>query len=125
MNRLKIGARLESFGLPLRKALAAAQKLGVGGVQVDAVGDLAPERLSQTGRREFLTILRAYNLQLTAIGCPLRHGLDVAEDQQPRIDHIRNVLSLSFDLGPRIALIEAGRVPEKADDPRNRLLTEA
>jgi sugar phosphate isomerase/epimerase len=125
MNRLKIGVRLDPLGLPLRKALAAAQKLGVGGVQLDAVGDLAPNRLSQTGRRELLTLLRTHNLQLTALGCPLRRGLDVAEDQQPRIEHVRNVLSLSFDLGPRIVVVEAGRIPDKPDDPRDRLLSEA
>jgi sugar phosphate isomerase/epimerase len=125
MNTLKIGIRLESLGLPLRRALQEAQRLGVGGVQVDAVGDLAPNRLSQTGRREFLHLLRAHNLALTAVGCPLRHGLDTAEQQEQRIDHVKKVLTLSFDLGPRVAVVEAGRVPEKDDDPRAGLLSEA
>ena len=31
MNRLKIGIRLESLGLPLRRALREAQQLGVRG----------------------------------------------------------------------------------------------
>src|SRR5437868_5844771 len=101
MKRLTLGIRLESFGLPLRKALAESSRLGVSGVQVDAAGDLSPSQLSQTGRREFRHLLRSYNLELTALGCPLRHGLDIAENQQPRLEHIRNVMSLSFDLGPR------------------------
>ena len=50
MNRLKIGIRLESLGLPLRRALREAQRLGVRGVQADAAGDLSPHALSQTGR---------------------------------------------------------------------------
>ena len=125
MSTLKIGVRLESLGLPLRRALSEAQRLGVGGVQVDATGDLAPDRLSQTGRREFLHLLRAHNLALTAVGCPLRRGLDVAEQQEQRIDHVRKVMSLSFDLGPRIAIVEAGRIPEKDDDSRAGLLAEA
>jgi hypothetical protein len=62
MNPLKIGVRLESLGLPLRRALTEASRLGVAGVQVDAVGDLAPNNLSQTGRREFLHLLRGHNL---------------------------------------------------------------
>src|SRR5439155_26536921 len=41
------------------------------------------------------------------------------------IEHIRSVLSLSFDFGARIATVAAGRIPEDADDPRGRLLTEA
>jgi sugar phosphate isomerase/epimerase len=125
MNRLKIGICLESLGMPLRRALREVQQLGVTGVQADAAGDLSPHTLSQTGRRQFLHLLGSYNLELTALGCPLRRGLDTAEDQQQRIDHTKAVLGLSVDLGARIAIVEAGRVPEKADDPRAVLLTEA
>jgi L-ribulose-5-phosphate 3-epimerase len=125
MNRLKIGIRLESLGLPLRKALQEAARLGVAGVQVDAVGDLAPDTLSQTGRREFRNLLRTYNLELTALGCPLRHGLGEPVNQQPRIEHVRKVLSLAFDLGPRIVVASAGRVPDDANDPGAQRLREA
>lgn len=119
---MKIGIRLESLGLPLRRSLQEAQKLGVGGVQVDAVGDLAPGALSQTGRREFRNLLRAHSVELTALGCPLRHSLDVAEQQQDRIDHIKNVLTLSYDLGARLVVVQAGPVPEKPAESR---MTEA
>src|SRR5262249_60155049 len=76
-----------------------------------------PNQLSQTARRDFRHPLRSHNLELTALGCSLRHGLDTAADQQPRIEHVRKVMALSFDLGPRITIIEAGQVPEKPDDP--------
>src|SRR5260221_7969673 len=103
---MKLGIRLESLGLPLRKALGEASRLGAAGVHVDAAGDLAPDRLSQTGRREFRNLLRSLNLELTALGCPLRRGLDVAENLQPRIEHVRSVMSLSYDLGPRTSIVE-------------------
>ena len=118
MNRLKLGVRLESLGLPLRKALQYVQSLGVGGVQIDPVGDLSPSRLSETGRREFRHLLRSHNLELSALGCPLRRGLDVAEDQQPRLEHVRKVLALSFDLGPRVVIVQAGRIPEDEETER-------
>ena len=92
MNRFKLGIVLETTGLPVRRALQEASRLGVSGVQIDAVGDLAPDRLSDTGRREFRTLLKSYNLELSALNCPLRRGLDVAENLQPRIEHIRKVL---------------------------------
>jgi sugar phosphate isomerase/epimerase len=125
MSKLRVGVRLESLGLPLRQALAEALRLGVGGVQVDAAGALAPNNLSQTGRRELRHLLRAYNLELTALGCLLRRGLDAAENQEARIDHVKKVMSLSFDLGPRLTLVEPGRVPGADEDPRASLLTEA
>ncbi len=125
MTKLKIGVRLESLGLPLRRALQEAERLGVGGVQVDAVGDLAPDTLSQTGRRAFRNLLRAHSLELTALGCALRRGLDAADNQEARIEHVKKVMTLSFDLGPRIAVVQAGQVPENAEEPRARLLAEA
>jgi sugar phosphate isomerase/epimerase len=111
--------------LPFRKALLEAQRLGVAGVQFDAVGDLSPAQLSQTGRRELRNILRSHNLELTAVGCPLRRGLDVAEDQQPRLERIKQAMTLSYDLGARIAIVQAGQVPEDQASTRARLLHDA
>jgi sugar phosphate isomerase/epimerase len=119
---MKLGIRLESMALPLRRALQEAERLGVAGVQIDAAGDLAPDRLSQTGRREFRHLLRAHGLELSAVGSPLRRGLDVAENQQPRIEHVKKVLSLGFDLGCRVVIVQAGPVPGEG---QNSLLTEA
>src|SRR5262249_27460133 len=73
--------------------------------------DLAPERLSQTGRREFRNLLRSHALDLTALGCPLRRGLDQPDDLQPRIEYVRTVMSLSYDLGGRAAIVEMPRLP--------------
>ena len=125
MSRLKVGIRLESLDLPLRRALTEAGRLGVSGVQVDAVGDLAPDALSETGRREFRHRLRSHNLELTALSCPLRRGLDVAENQQPRLEHIQKVMSLSYDLGPRIVIVQAGQIVEDLNDPRMNILRES
>jgi L-ribulose-5-phosphate 3-epimerase len=129
MSRLKIGICLESLGMPLRQALAAAVRTGVTGVQIDAAGDLSPNKLSQTGRRELRHLLGSHDLEVTAVNCPLRRGLDAAEDQQPRIEHVKKVMSLAFELGPRIVVIQAGRVPSEDEEKnltaRSRLLAEA
>jgi L-ribulose-5-phosphate 3-epimerase len=122
---MKIGVRVESMGLPLRRALAEAARMGVAGIQVDAAGDLAPRALTQTGRKELLHLFRSHNLELTALGCPLRFGLDHVENQEARIDHIRSVMDLSFDLGPRRVILQAGRIPDEENDPRRAPMTES
>jgi sugar phosphate isomerase/epimerase len=108
---MKIGIRLESLGLPLRKALPEAARLGVAGVEFDAVGELGPKQLSQSARRELRHMLSGHNLALSALGCPLRRGLDAAEDQDARIEHVQSVMMLSFELGARLVLAPAGRLP--------------
>src|ERR1700722_9313283 len=112
---MKLRIRLESLGLTLRKALAEASRMGAAGVQADAAGDLSPEQLSQTGRREFRNLLRSLDLELIALGCPLRRGLDTSENLQPRIEHVRKVMSLSYDLGARVVVVEMP--PLTADKP--------
>lgn len=122
---MKIGIRLESLGLPFRQALQAAEKLDVRGVQWDAVGDLAPQPLSQTGRRELRHHLANHNVELTALGCPMRRGLNVAENLEARLDHVRQTMQLAVDLGPRIVIVEAGKVADDLDSPANGLLRDS
>jgi sugar phosphate isomerase/epimerase len=122
---LKIGISVKSLGVPLRRGLEEARRLGVSGIEVEALGDLAPNNLSQTGRRAFRHLLKSHGLELTALSCPLRRGLDSAENLQPRIEFLQNVLALSFDLGPRMVVIQAGKIPDKDDDPAAGLLRES
>jgi sugar phosphate isomerase/epimerase len=122
---MKLGIVLESLGLPLRQALAQAAKLGVAGLQVDAARDLSPERLPETARRELKNLLRTFNQQLTALNCPLRHGLDEAENQQPRLEYVRSVMTFAFEMGPRIAVVPCPKLPGESEIERGRLLREA
>lgn len=112
---MKIGVRLECLGLPLRKALDDAARMGVSGVQFDAAADLTPQRLSQTGRRELRQLLSARNLSLSALGCPLRHSLDTFENQEPRLEHVKKVMELAYELGARLIILHAGRLPREGE----------
>jgi sugar phosphate isomerase/epimerase len=125
MTKITIGIQLSSLRLPLREGLEEARRLGVTGVELHAVGDLSPNRLSQTGRRELRHLLRGFGLEVTALNCPLRHGFDTPENLQPRIEHVQKVMALSYDLGPRIVIVQAGKAPESIDDPRGGLLSES
>lgn len=125
MRRNKIGIVAESTGLALRQAIAEAARMGAVGIQIDAMGDLSPEKLGDTGRREFGNLLRSFGLELTALNCPLRRGLDVSEHLQPRIEYVRKVMQLAFDLGPRIVVVPGPQVPEDTATPRAQLLRES
>lgn len=114
--------------MPLRRSLPELRKLGVAGVELDATGDLAPAHLSQTGRRELKHLLRSYDLELTALACPLRRGLGVPENQEARIEYLRQALTMSWELGAKIVIIHPGPLPPPdaaKNDPRFMILTEA
>lgn len=122
---MKLGARLESFGRPFRAALLEAAKLGVAGVQFDALGELSPKVLTDTGRREIRHLLRSHGLELTALACPLRHGFDRLENLDARMERVTQTLTLSADLGARRVVVEAGPVPIDATADAARRMTES
>ena len=124
MGRLSLGLNLDALGQPPRQGLLSAAKLGANGVQVDAAGELTPDRLTATGRREFRTLLRGFDLQLAAVNCPLRRGLDVADDQQQRVDYVRKVMQLAADLSCRAVLVPLPKLPGEEPTPRATVLRE-
>lgn len=122
MPHIRIAVALESLNMPLRHAIDQAAALGVAGVQIDAVGDLFPDRLGDTGRRDFRNLLRSRGLEVSAVGCPLRHGLNVQENLEGRIAHVKKVLTLAYDLGPHVAVAYPGSLPAEPTDPLRLLL---
>lgn len=125
MTPLRVGIVAEATGLPLRKAVAEAAKIGATAIQADAVGDLAFDRLGETGRREFRNLLRSYSQDLAALHVPLRRGLDVPADLQPRIDAVKRVMQLAFDLGARRVVVPCPKLPDETASPRAQLLRES
>ena len=58
--------------------------------------------------------MRSHDLTVSALSCPLRRGLDVAENLEPRLEQIREAMQLAFDLGPRLVIIPIGKIGESS-----------
>jgi sugar phosphate isomerase/epimerase len=117
---IRLGVSLVSLNWPFRRAIEEAARMAAAGVHFDAEGDLSPDRLSQSGRREIRALMRSLNLEIAAVGCPLRRGLDVATDLQPRIERVKKIMSLSHDLGARITVVDMPPIPQ--DQPEEPAL---
>ena len=124
MQKLRIGIVAESTGLAVRDAVAEAARIGAAGLQVDAAGDLAADRLTDTGRREFRNLLRSFNQTLAAVNVPLRRGLDAAEYQQQRLEHVQKAMQLAVDLGARTVVAACPKVPDDEAAPRAATMRE-
>lgn len=112
MNRFKLGIVAESTGLPIRPAIEQASKWAVDGLQFDGVGNLSANALTETGRREFKNLLKSFNLELSAIGCPIRRGLDSPEELQKRLENIQKAMQLAYDLGAGKVVVPFPKLPE-------------
>jgi L-ribulose-5-phosphate 3-epimerase len=102
-----------------------ASKLGVTGLELAAAGELAPAQLTQSGRREIRHLFASSQLSIAAVAAPLRFGLDIPEQQDARIDFIRQAMSLAADLGCPRVVIQPGPIPSDEKDPRYPLMFDA
>jgi len=109
---MKLGVVLENLGLPMRAALLEAAKLGIAGVQLEAAGELDPTQLGNSARRELRMLLRSYNLELSAVNCPMRRGLDSFEHQQARIEYAQRAMQFAVDLGSRVLIVPLPKLPD-------------
>src|SRR3954454_15371518 len=103
MIRNPLGLRLDPDG-PVRDQIYEAARLGAKGVVVDAIGDLAPQRLSETGRREFRHILRTVELSLVAVSLPTRRPFDTTEQLDERLRRAEAAFAMTFELGTNLVL---------------------
>ncbi|MFO0950872.1 MAG: TIM barrel protein [Isosphaeraceae bacterium] len=104
----------------VREQIREAAALGARGVVIDAVGDLGPARLSETGRRELRFLLRSAELSLAAVSLPTRRGFDTADQLDDRLRRADAAFAMAYELGTRLVLVRAGAIPAEEDSgPRS------
>lgn len=117
MIRSPLGLRLNSTR-PIRDQISEAARLGAKGVVIDAVGDVAPDRLSETGRREIRHLLRSVELSLIALNLPTRRPFDTLDQLDDRLRRAEGAFGLAYELGTTLVLARVGALPPEGDADR-------
>lgn len=113
MADLKIGVLLESLRLGVKGGMAKAAEIGLRGFQVSAArGDLAPDRLSRTGRRDFLSQVRHYNLEVSALLADFGKGYTDPALVDELVGRTCRIVDLSVELNVPILTTHIGVIPE-------------
>ncbi|HZW33282.1 MAG TPA: sugar phosphate isomerase/epimerase family protein [Isosphaeraceae bacterium] len=110
---------------PVRDQIHEAARLGAKGVVLDAIGDLAPHRLGETGRREVRHILRTVELSLIAVSLPTRRPFDTTDQLDERIRRADSAFAMAYELGTTLVLARVGAVPPKDEAVRGEVFTTA
>jgi len=121
MIRSPIGLRLTGEtedGWALRERIQEAARLGAKGIVVDAIGELSPARLSDTGRRDLRHVLRTAELKLIALHLPTKRPFDMLEGFEDRLAKADAAFELAYDLGARLVLARVGAVPDASQEER-------
>jgi sugar phosphate isomerase/epimerase len=109
----------------IREQVVEAARLGARGVVVDAIGDLAPDRLSETGRREVRYLLRSVELSLIAVSLPTRRPFDTLDQLDDRLRRAERAFSLAFELGTALVLARVGALPPETEPERRAVFVSA
>ena len=117
MIRSPLSLRLDP-AQPIRDQIRLAAEAGARGIVVEATEELAPGRLSETGRRELRHLFRSAEMTLVAAHLPTRRGFDTFDQIEDRVDRAGRVFDLVYDLGARLVLVRAGPIPDIQDESR-------
>jgi sugar phosphate isomerase/epimerase len=109
----RIGVVASAFGEDIRASARGARLAGFSGLQLDSrMGDLDLISLSQSGRRELLSILRGSEQELVALQVDLgAKGLGSGADIDSALDRIEKVLVAAAGLQCRMVCVDLGPPP--------------
>lgn len=125
MLQVKIGIQLASLRLPFKKALATAAQLGAQAVEIDARGEIKPQDLTRSATRQVRKVLDDLNLRVCAVAFRTRHGYNVAENLEARLDATKRAMQMAYDLGAPVVVNQVGRIPSEPVGPAWELLLQS
>ncbi|MBT3272076.1 MAG: sugar phosphate isomerase/epimerase [Spirochaetales bacterium] len=116
---MKIGIMVDSFRLPIREGIQKAAELGAQGLQMYAVkGEMAPEQLDKSGRKELRDYVESLGLEVAAVCGDLGgHGFTHAGANPDKIERSKRIIELAKDLGTSVVTTHLGVVPEDESSP--------
>ncbi|MGC8642853.1 MAG: sugar phosphate isomerase/epimerase family protein [Isosphaeraceae bacterium] len=124
MIRHPLGLRLAP-DRSIRDQILEAARMGARGVVFDAIGELAPHRLGETGRRDLRRLLQTAELSLVALGLPVRRAFDTTDQLDERVRRADQAFAMAYELGTNLVLAQVGPVPPQEESSRRDLFTMA
>lgn len=126
MYNFSIGVMLESFRLPVPEALKKAREVGAAGVQVHAtIGDLTPEKLTGSKRRDLLNLIKSEGLVISALCGDLGQGFGDKDKNPDLIERSKRILDMAKELETDIVTTHIGVVPADPSHPRYKIMQDA
>lgn len=125
MAGFKLGVVLDCLRLGVRAGVEKAAEMGFDGFQVYVTqGELAPEKMPRSARREFRRFVAHRGLEIAALCVELGGYADPAKLDE-RVERTRRMLDLGLDLGVVVHSSHIGRIPDDPAAPARRTIADA
>lgn len=127
MFNFPIGVIIDSFRTDIPAAVKKAAAVGAQGIQVySTYGEMAPENLSTTKRKEFAALVADSGLQISALCGDLGGGgFTQKKMNKEKVNRSKEILNLAKELGTDVVTTHIGVVPDDPDNDRYKIMQEA
>lgn len=126
MYNFPIGVIIDSFRKPIPEALKLAKQIGAQGIQVYATrGEMSPEELTGTKRRDFLNMVKDNGLTISALCGDLGRGFGNAELNPGLIARSKLILDMAVELETNVVTTHIGVTPNDPEHPRYKIMQDA
>lgn len=123
---MNIGVIVDSFRVGTREGIKKAKEVGADGIQIYAVrGEMDPENLNSSARKELLDYIKSNGLVVSALCGDLGGGFMRKDDNAWRIEKSKRIMDLAMDLEAKVTTTHIGVVPEDKNHDRYKVMQEA
>ena len=127
MKQFPIGIIINSFRTDIPTAVKKAAECGAQGIQVYATsGEMSPDVLVGSKRKEFLDLVKSNGLVISALCGDLGGGGFIhADKNRERVDFSKKILDLAKELETDVVTTHIGVVPNDPNHDRYKIMQEA
>ena len=118
MAELNLAIRIDSLGLPLKRALDVAAEMGIRKVELNGRAEIHPDALTETGLRHLKKLLEERNLLVASLRFQTRRGYDNPFELERRVEATKAAMALAYKLGTQTVINSIGFIPDDEKDPR-------
>lgn len=126
MFAFPIGAILDSFSMPIPRAVETAEKIGVRTLQVYATrSSIAGQPVDKAGRRDLVKLFGDHGLRLSALCGDLGQGFVDPQKNPALILESREIMDIALEMGTDVVTTHIGKVPDDKSCERYRIMQDA
>jgi len=121
MKKRKIGVMIESFRLGTEAGIRKAAEIGADGFQIFCTGlggEMSPETMSATDRKQFREFVADQGLVISALCADYFKGFLNPDTNDDIVKKSRMAVDLAVDLGTDVITTHIGTIPEDDTDPK-------
>lgn len=109
---LRLAVATEDFDASLKKAIGLAGTTEVSGLRLNSRSDVPADSATASSIRQILLYVKEHQMSVAGLTCPTRHALYAPDYLEPRLEIIRQSMSLARKLETSELLVRCGRIPD-------------